>query len=95
MIKSAEIQRPYPLGHGGRRSDDLRLCFRMCKKPVFSRCDSYNVCFIPIIWESIFCTAQIMAFFALKNTEIFVVECYIANATLHNNASYHHDNMSL
>ena len=25
MIKSAEIQRPYPLGHGGRRKEDLRV----------------------------------------------------------------------
>ena len=24
MIKSAEIQRPYPLGHGGRRNKNIR-----------------------------------------------------------------------
>ena len=28
----------------GYREDDLRLCFRICKKPVFSRCGSYIVC---------------------------------------------------
>ena len=27
----------------GYREADLRLCFRICKKPVFSRCGSYNI----------------------------------------------------
>ena len=27
----------------GYRESDLRLCFRICKKPVFSRCGSYGV----------------------------------------------------
>ena len=27
---------------GGYREADLRLCFRICKKPVFSRHGSYN-----------------------------------------------------
>ena len=26
----------------GHREADLRLCFRICKKPVFSRCGSYH-----------------------------------------------------
>ena len=26
---------------GADREADLRLCFRMCKKPVFLRCESY------------------------------------------------------
>ena len=26
---------------GYREADHLRLCFRICKKPVFSRCGSY------------------------------------------------------
>ena len=26
----------------GYREADLRLCFRICKKPVFSRCGSYG-----------------------------------------------------
>ena len=27
----------------GYREADLRLCFRICKKPVFSRCGSYLI----------------------------------------------------
>ena len=28
----------------GYREADLRLCFRICKNPVFSRCGSYDTC---------------------------------------------------
>ena len=45
----------YPCGENkgadqlrGYREADLRLCFRICKKPVFSRCGSY----VPLLFTT-------------------------------------------
>ena len=50
----------------GYREADLRLCFRICKNPVFSRRGSYNSSVFVMIASNLF-TMQLQANFDVSN----------------------------